>query len=70
MKCDSCIYNNDNMLIGVENSPDYGITDIVWTDRFKNLDAKDLVYVIDKLEICLKYCDDLLKEKTNGKRTV
>ena len=53
-----------NMLIGVEDSPDYGITDVVWENKLDKLDAKDIVYVIDKLEICLKYCDELLTEKT------
>lgn len=53
-----------NMLIGVEDNPDYGITDVVWENKLDKLDAKDIVYVIDKLEICLKYCDELLTEKT------
>lgn len=57
--------HTDNFLIGVEDSPDYGITDIVFEGRIEKLDAKSIVYVIDMLERCLKYCDDLLKEKTN-----
>lgn len=53
---------DDNFLIGVEDSPDYGITDIVFEGRLKKLDARSIVYVIDMLERCLKYCDNLLKE--------
>lgn len=55
----------DNFLIGVEDSPDYGITDIVFEGKLEKLDARSIVYVIDMLERCLKYCDNLLKEKIN-----
>lgn len=55
----------DNILIGVEDSPDYGITDIVYEGKLEKLDARSIVYVIDMLERCLKYCDKLLKEKVN-----
>lgn len=56
---------DDNFLIGVEDSPDYGITDIMYEEKLEKLDARSIVYVIDMLERCLKYCDDLLKEKTD-----
>lgn len=53
----------DNFLIGVEDSPDYGITDIVYEGKLEKLDARSIIYVIDMLERCLKYCDNLLTEK-------
>lgn len=56
---------DDNFLIGVEDSPDYGITDVVYEEKLEKLDARSIVYVIDMLERCLKYCDDLLKEKVH-----
>ena len=56
------------LLIGVEDHPDYGITDIVYEKRLEQLDAKDIVYVIDMLERCLKYCDELLTEKNDRRK--
>ena len=60
--------HTDNFLIGVEDSPDYGITDIVFEGRLEKLDARSIVYVIDMLERCLKYCDNLLKEKVKDEQ--